>query len=308
MENAKEIISMIKLMPVKELAKLGDCFRKKYIGSEIEICGIFNAKNGKCSEDCKFCAQSAHYPVEISEYPLRTKSEILRAARIAEKNGATRFGIVTSGRRLSSEEIRVIASAVREIVRKCDILPCASLGALTVKDFEVLKQAGLSRYHHNLETSKRFYSRIVTTHTYEERINAISNAKQAGLEVCSGGIFGIGESWQDRVDLALLLNKLGVNSVPLNFLVPIKGTPMEKFQNISQDEAIRIIVLFRILLKNTTLKVIAGREAVFGADQHSIYTSGANGMMIGGYLTTSGQLPERDQLLIEKVRVLWNKE
>ncbi|MFH1394614.1 MAG: biotin synthase BioB [Candidatus Omnitrophota bacterium] len=308
MDNVNETISLIRSMPVRDLVSLGDCFRKKCVGNKIEICGIFNAKSGRCSEDCKFCAQSAHYSSEIREYPLKPKNEIVKAAQIAEKNSANRFGIVTSGRRLLSSEIMVIADAVGEIVEKCDILPCASLGALTLKDFEILKQAGLSRYHHNLETSQRFYSQIVTTHTYDERVNAIINAKKAGLEVCSGGIFGIGESWQDRVDLALLLKKLEVNSVPLNFLVPIKGTPMEKLQNISQEEALRLIVLFRILLKNKTLKVVAGRETIFGKDQHSIYEAGANGMMIGGYLTTPGQLLEQDQLLIEQMRVLWNKE
>jgi len=293
-------------MPLDELMRRADGARRDNIGPRIEVCGVINAKSGACGEDCKFCAQSAHYATRIPEYPLKSRDEILSAAREAKKNGAEKFGIVTSGNKLTRDEINLIAEAIKEISQRIDITPCASLGALDEESFKILKDSGLERYHHNIETSERFYASIVSTHNYSERVNTIKAAKKAGLEVCSGGILGLGETWQDRIDMALLLKELEVDSVPLNFLVPIKGTPLENAGNILPEDALRIIAMFRIILGKTDIKIVAGRETVLKGFQEEIYSAGANGMMVGGYLTIAGRPVAEDRALLERIKRSWN--
>jgi len=303
MEKIQKLVDM----PLDELIFAANKERKKYIGNKIEVCGIVNAKSGRCTENCKFCAQSAHHSASTAEFPLKNKSEIVAAAIEARNNGAARFGIVTSGRKLSSEEIAAIAEAVTEILDKTDISLCASLGSIDEGSFKVLLDAGLTRYHHNLETSRRFYPEIVTTHDYDERVNTVVLAKKMGMEVCSGGIFGLGETWEDRIDMALLLNELEVDSVPLNFLVPVKGTPMENAPEISALDAVRIIAVYRMILKDRTIKVVAGRESILKDFQGMMYSAGANGMMIGGYLTVNGRAVSEDAQLISEIRKLWKE-
>ncbi|MGB2651195.1 MAG: biotin synthase BioB [Candidatus Omnitrophota bacterium] len=295
-------------MPIEDLLALAGEARRKGTGNHLEVCGVINAKSGKCSEDCKFCAQSAHYNTCIQEYPLKSCDQIVAAALKAKKDGAKRFGIVTSGNRLTKKELEVVAAAVRVISEEVGISPCASLGALSDEAFFLLKSARLTRYHHNIETSEKFYSSIVSTHEYSERVNTVKAAKNAGLEVCSGGILGLGENWQDRVDMALLLKELDVDSVPLNFLVPIKGTPLEDAGNISPIDAIRTIAIFRIVLRDKTVKVVAGRESILKDFQGMMFAAGANGMMVGGYLTIAGRSVEEDQALIREIKKLWNEE
>ncbi len=291
-----------------ELVFRANKVRKAHIRSKIELCGIVNAKSGVCGEDCKFCAQSAKYCTNVPIYPLMTKAEILEEAKKAYDNGAERFGIVTSGNRLTKDEIEGVSGTITAISKNTEINVCASLGALSEEDFLALKEAGLIRYHHNIETSERYYSSIVSTHDYDERINTIKVAKNAGLEVCSGGILGMGETWQDRIDMAVLLKELNVSSVPLNFLIPIKGTPMENVKPISPIDAIRSIALFRIILEDVIIKVVAGRESVLRDFQGMMYLAGANGMMVGGYLTVKGGSPCDDKELLKEIRKLWNVE
>lgn len=294
-------------LPLTELILRATEVRKEFIGNKLELCSIINAKSGLCSEDCKFCAQSSRHSANIATYPLKNKEQILKAARRAKEIGADKFGIVTSGNRLTLREIDTVAESVREIKDKVDIEVCASLGALTKSHLEVLKAAGLSRYHHNIETSRRFYPQIVTTHNFEERLNTISQAQEIGLEVCSGGIIGMGETWQDRIDIACLLRDLDVNSVPINFLVPIEGTSLEGLAPISCNDAIRVICIFRIILKNKIIKVAAGRETILKDAQSSAFLAGANGMLIGGYLTIKGQGIEKDCQLLKEINRLWTK-
>jgi biotin synthase len=300
-KEAKILISM----PLEELMVLADGVRKKYVGSRLNTCGVINAKSGRCSEDCRFCAQSAHHSADIETYDLKSPDEIVAAAIEAGKAGASRFGIVTSGNRLTREEIGLVAGAIRGI-KAAGVIPCASLGALDVEGFSLLKAAGLSRYHHNIETSERFYPNIVTTHGYDERVSTIKEAKRAGLEVCSGGIIGLGEDWDDRLDMAFLLKSLGVDSVPLNFLVPIKGTPMAGAQQVSPADALRAIAVFRVIMKGADVRVAAGREGVLKDSQSTIYNAGANGMMVGGYLTIAGRSIEDDRVMVEEVRKSWS--
>ncbi len=291
--------------PLLELVSSADKVRRDSVGSKFELCNIINAKAGLCSEDCKFCAQSSRHSADVSIYPLKKKNQIVEAAQQAKKIGAEKFGIVTSGNRLKKSELDVIAQAISEIKGRIEIDICASLGALERDELAMLKEVGLSRYHHNIETSARFYPRIVSTHSFGERINTIKAAKEVGLEVCSGGIIGMGESWQDRIDMALTLKKLNVDSVPVNLLVPVKGTLLESLNPISCADAVRTICIFRIILKDKTIKIAAGRETVLKDFQALGLMAGANGMLIGGYLTIKGRDVAEDWKLIKEVEKIW---
>lgn len=304
--DKQEINSLLDL-PLLELVAIADKARRRFTGSKIELCSIMNAKSGLCAEDCKFCAQSSRHRTGISTYTLKAKEEMLRMAKRAKDIGADRFDIVTSGDKLSAEELNIIADAISEITKKIGIKMCASLGNLDAKGFSLLKEAGLSRYHHNIETSRRFFPEIVSTHTYEERIKTIKAAKKAGLEVCSGGIIGMGETFEDRIEMALLLKELQVDSVPINVLVPINGTPLGGIQTLSAAEAIKTIAIFRIILKDKIIKVAAGRESVLKDFQAMAFMAGANGMLIGGYLTIKGREVKDDRKLIEEVSKLWQR-
>ncbi len=302
--EAKRLLSL----PLEKLLAMADEVRRECAGGDIELCGIINAKSGACPEDCRFCAQSARHSADIMEYPLKGKDEIVGAAKKARENGAARFGIVTSGNRLTRDEVRGVADAIKEIGQNAGISPCASLGALDQGSFSVLKEAGLKRYHHNIETSERFYPDIVSTHCFSERINTIKTAKKMGFEVCSGGIIGMGEDWEDRIDMALLLKEMDVDAVPVNILVPVKGTRLESREIMSAVDVIRTIALFRIILRDKSLKIAAGRESALKDFGAMIYMAGANGMMIGGYLTTAGRPVREDLALVGEISRLWNEK
>lgn len=300
----KEIKKLLKL-PLAELIVLASQTRKRFAQGRVELCNILNAKSGRCAEDCKFCAQSGRHKTAAQSYPLKSKKEMLEAAWQAKKMGAERFDIVTSGDKLSEKDFREIVEAIREITKNVKIKMCASLGSMDDKEFSLLKAAGLTRYHHNIETSPRFFPKIVSTHTFEDRLHTIKAAKAAGLEVCSGGIIGMGETMDDRVQMALILKKLKVDSVPLNILVPIPGTPLGKRTVLSGEETIRTIAIFRIILKDKIIKIAAGRESVLKDFQALGFMAGANGMLIGGYLTIKGRSVEEDKKLVEQVQKLW---
>ncbi len=303
----KKEINSLSGLPIAQLICLADKVRREFVGSKIELCNIMNAKSGLCGEDCKFCAQSSFHATGISAYPLKDKKEMFEAALRAKDIGAKRFDIVTSGDHLSEKELSIICEAIQEITSKIGIAMCASLGTLDEVAFKLLKQAGLSRYHHNIETSPSYFAKIITTHKFEDRINTIKAAKKSGLEVCSGGIIGLGESLEDRIEMALCLKELNVDSVPLNVLVPIKGTPLENTNAISCTEVIRTIALFRIILQDKIIKIAAGRESMLRDFQALAFMAGANGMLIGGYLTIKGRALEEDYKLLKEINELWQK-
>lgn len=304
--NREEIKSLLEL-PLHELITMANKIRHDSAGSKIELCSIMNAKSGLCSQDCKFCAQSGGRRTGIEAYPLKTKKEMVAQACKAKEIGAERFDLVTSGNRLSKEELHRIVDAVSEITQNVGIKMCASLGSLDEEEFSLLKKSGLSRYHHNIETSPRYFPEICSTHTFQDRVRTIKAAKNAGLEVCSGGIIGLGETLDDRIEMALCLKELGVDSVPLNILVPIKGTPLENQNTLPCADAIKTIALFRIILKDQIIKIAAGRESVFKDFQGAAFMAGANGMLIGGYLTIKGRQVSEDWKLIEEVKALWQR-
>jgi biotin synthase len=303
----KESIDKLLKLPLAELIVRADKIRKRFTGNRVELCNILNAKSGLCPEDCKFCAQSARHKTGLQAYPLKSKAEMLAAARRAKEIGAERFDIVTSGDKLSQEDFCVILDAISEITEKVKIKICASLGSMGDKEFSLLKNAGLSRYHHNLESSPGFFPRIVSTHTFQDRLRTIKAAKNSGLEVCSGGIIGMGETMDDRIQMALILKELKVDSVPLNILVPLAGTPLGENTVLSCQEVIRTIAIFRMILKDKIIKLAAGRESILKDFQALGFMAGANGMLIGGYLTIKGRSVEEDLKLVEQVQKLWQR-
>jgi biotin synthase len=274
-------------------------------GRRVSLCSIINAKSGKCSEDCRFCVQSAHYRTTAPVYPLKGRQEVVAAARQAKEIGAGRFSLVTSGRGPSRAEVLRIAELVAAIREEVDIQVCASLGILDREGFLLLGQAGLSRYHHNLETSREYFPRVVTTHTFDERVATIRAAQEAGLEVCAGGIFGLGETEEDRISLALTLKKLAVTSVPLNVLIPLPGTPLAGMPPPPVSGILRTMSLYRLILPDLPIRLAAGRESLLGDFLGLAFMAGVDGMMIGGYLTQRGRLPEADQRFVAAIKQLW---
>jgi len=292
-------------LPLAQLAAGADRARREHSGDNIDLCTICNAKSGLCGEDCKFCAQSAHYKTDAPEYPLMSKDEMVECARRASEIGSGRFGIVTSGRSLSSDEIGRVADAAATIKQNIGIEVCASLGGLDHDQLVMLRESGISRYHHNIETSRDFFPQIATTHTFDDRLHTIRNAAEAGLSVCSGCIIGMGENRRDRASMAVTLRELDVDSIPINILMPIPGTPLENSRPISISEALKTIAIFRLSMPDKTIKLAAGRESFLKDFQGTAFMAGANGMLIGGYLTQRGRPVEEDRKLVREILRAW---
>lgn len=273
--------------------------REKYKKNKVFACSIINAKSGFCSEDCGFCAQSAHHKTGVKTYPLLSKEEMVGEAVRMQEAGATKYSMVTSGFMLEEKEIETISDVALEIKRKTDLSICGSLGGLTEPMAFRLKDSGISTYHHNLETARSYFDNICTTHDYDDDIHTIRIARSAGLRVCSGGILGMGESWDQRVELAFTLRDLEVDSIPLNFLNPIKGTRMENSPLLPPMEALKSISIFRIINPEKDITICGGRERTLKDFQSWIFLAGANGLMVGDYLTTEGRNTAMDMEMIE---------
>jgi biotin synthase len=283
-----------------ELFMMTNRIREKYRGNRIDLCSIVNAKSGACPEDCSFCAQSAHSRTGVKIYPLMDKKKILDAALSAKKHKVKRFCVVTSGKKPSKKELNEICNFISEI-KAMGLSPCATLGILDKEQLSQLKDAGLDRYHHNLETSETFFREICTTHTYRDKIKTIEAAKSLGLSVCSGGIFGLGETWEDRIDMAFALKEIGVDSVPINFFTPIKGTPLGEKELLAPLEALKIIAIYRLILPESEIRVCGGRPITLRDMNSYIFLAGADGLLIGNYLTTAGRNPEDDLQMIKDI-------
>lgn len=267
-------------------------------GDFIDLCAIVNAKSGACPEDCTYCAQSARSIAPIDSFSLVGKDVVLERAAAAKEGGARRFCIVTSGRKASARELESISTMV-SAVRDMGLLPCATLGLLTKDELVALKEAGLERYHHNIETSEDYFPEICSTHTYKDKIRTIEAVLGTGLSLCSGGIFGLGEDWEDRIDMALALREIGPDSVPINFLTPIKGTRLGQRRILEPLEALKIISVFRFMLPDTEIRVCGGRIQTLGELNSFIFFAGADGLLTGNYLTTLGRRFDDDLILIE---------
>jgi biotin synthase len=285
-----------------DLFALANRVREKFRGNRIDLCSIVNAKSGACPEDCSFCAQSAHSRTAAKVYPLLDREKVLGSASSAKRNGVRRFCIVTSGKKTSAGEIDKICGLVSEI-KDIGLLPCATLGMLDQEEMQQLKDAGLDRYHHNLETSEDFFSEICSTHTYRDKIKTIEAAGSTGLSICSGGIFGLGESWDDRIDMAFALKDIGVDSVPINFITPVDGTPMAGKELLDPLEALKIIAVYRLILPGREIRVCGGRPRTLRDLNSLIFTAGADGLLLGNYLTTTGREPEDDLRMIRDMGI-----
>lgn len=283
---------------LEKLKQGANQIREHYCSNHFDLCSIINGKSGRCSEDCKYCAQSRYYQTEIDVYDLLDVNQIKEMALHNQNKGVGRFSIVTSGRKLSDHEFDKILNIYRQLNNCCHISLCASLGLLNLEQFNKLKEIGVTRYHNNLETSRNYFKNICTTHTYAQKIEVIKDAKAAGLQVCSGGIMGMGESWQDRIDLAFTLKELEIKSIPINILNPIAKTPLEHQKPLSKEEVERIIAIFRFINPDATIRMAGGRGLL--DDQGiSVFKSGANGAITGDMLTTSGITIDDDQKNIE---------
>ena len=274
--------------------------RERFFGNKVKVCSIVPAKLGGCDQDCKFCAQSVRYDTHVGKKAIVLGDEkILEAANEAKDKGITNFGIVYSGRRISESELARVEKLTERIKNEFGLGVCASLGILTAEQAGRLVSAGVSRYNHNLETSEKHFKNIVTTHEYSERVKTIESVKEAGLGVCAGGIFGIGETDADRIDMAFELRRLGVDMVPMNFLHPIEGTPLGDMETLQPREILRIVALYRFILPKTHIKVAGGRVLNLRDMQSWIFYAGCTSIISGNYLTTAGRAVEEDMQMLK---------
>lgn len=290
--SREEAIALTKIeeADIPILLGVANKVRETFTGNRVDTCEIVNARSGGCSENCKFCAQSAHHETKIEVYPLMSEEDILAAAKKAEKDGAYRFCIVTAGRGMEGDpDFNRIVNAIKRIGEETSLGRCCSLGTLQDEHVADLKAAGISRYHHNLETSRSNFNNICTTHTYDERVSTIKRIKNAGLQACSGCIIGMGETWEQRVELAFDLKELDVDSIPVNVLNSIKGTALEGSQKLKPMEILQAFAIFRLILPTKIIRYAGGREHNLGELVPLGFLSGVNGMLIGNYLTTQGK-------------------
>jgi len=288
-------------LPLEELCKSANEIREHFCQNDFDICTIINGKCGNCSEDCKYCAQSSTYNTNITPHSLCDTEVVLKDAKYNADKGIMRYSIATSGKRLSPKDLDSICKTYKELNSKVNISICASHGLLAFEDFVKLKKSGVNRYHNNLESSRNFFPHICTTHTYDEKIETIKNAKRAGLEVCSGGIIGLGESMEDRIDMIFDLRSLGIKSIPINILNPIKGTPLENNKPLSKEEILRSIAIFRFIIPDSFLRLAGGR-GLLNDKGKSAFLSGANAAISGDMLTTSGITIDTDLKLLSSLK------
>lgn len=299
--TGEEDLSILLEADLKELCRGADKIRKTLCGDRADLCSIINGRSGRCSEDCKFCAQSSHNPTDCEVYGFLEKDVFLKECGHALHQGIRRYSIVTAGRSMEGEDLEKAIEAYYAMHEAYpEMILCASHGLVKENDLKRLRQAGVTMYHTNVETSERFFPKICTTHTYADKLEEIRLARKAGLEVCSGGIFGMGETWQDRLDMAALLAKLKVSSIPLNFLIPIPGTPFEKNKPLTQEEILRIVAVFRYFNPAAFIRIAAGRN-YFDDSGKALFLAGANAVLSGDMLTTTGSKTMQDKKMLEGI-------
>ena len=285
----------------QELLASADHIRSQVFGNGIDLCAIINARSGNCSMDCAFCPQSSAHVSDIRTYPLLAPHELNARIMDLASLPVRHIGIVTSGARLHQEELDTLIALCSSLPKDITARLCTSLGRLSEASLLALKKCGIRRFHHNLETSQNFYPRICTRQRWEERQNTVITARRVGFVNCTGGLFGMGETWEDRIGLALALKALNVQHIPLNFLDPRPGTPLAKQSPLKATEALRIIALFRHILPTATLRICGGRSVTFGPKEDLLFAAGANALMVGDYLTTRGAGVEHDLALLQRL-------
>lgn len=295
--NKNELLKLYN-SPLNELLTISS----KYIGNNIEFCSLVNARNGKCSQNCKYCAQSSHYRTDIEDYPLINKEEVKKAAEDAKNNGVIRFAVVTSGKSPDEENFDKILEYIDELNKIEGIKSCASLGILNEEQAKLLSKHGLTRYHHNINTSESYYKEICTTHTWQERYNTCKLVKKYGMSLCCGVILGMGESIENRIEMALELAEIQPDSIPINILMPIKKTPFENYgDKIKEEDVIRTLAVFKIANPKSVLRFCGGRMRLSNENQELALKTCVEGIMTGNYLTTTGKSPNEDIKTIRKL-------
>ena len=278
-----------------------DRIRAALCGNRVDLCCIINGRGGKCSENCKFCAQSAHHPTNCEEYGFLDAEAFAEDCGRMAAQGVDRYSIVTAGRTLAGADLEKAVESYRLMhARYPDMILCASHGLMKEADLRRLADAGVTMYHTNVETSERYFPEICTTHTYEDKKEEIRRARAAGLTVCSGGILGMGETWQDRIDMALMLAELEIVSIPLNFLIPVPGTPLQHLPRLSPDEIRRIVALFRYINPTAFIRIAAGRS-YFADGGECLFRGGANATLTGDMLTTVGNNTAQDRAMLTQM-------
>lgn len=286
--------------PLEELCEYADRIRRHFCADRFDLCAIVNAKSGCCSENCRFCAQSAHNHTGAAQYALLSGEKLLKQAETNRRQGALRYSLVTSGRDLSDAEVNEMCGVICRIKEEVGISVCVSFGLLSGEQFRRLKEAGVSRVHNNLETSRRNFPNVCTTHAFDDKIRAVRAAQSVGLSVCSGGIMGLGETVEDRIDMALSLRELGIKSVPVNMLNPIPGTPFADNPRLSREDMRRIVAVYRFILPDAFIRLAGGRGLLCDKGE-SCFTSGANAAISGDMLTTAGITTKTDLELLKEL-------
>lgn len=281
-----------------ELLKLS----KKYVKDKIEFCSIINARNGKCSQNCRYCAQSSHYNTEIETFPLVEIEAVKNSALDAKSKGANRFAIVTSGRTPDESDFDKMLEMIEELNKIDGIKSCASIGILNDEQAQILAQKGLKRFHHNINTAGSYYSQVCTTHTFQDRINTCKLVKKYGIELCCGVILGMGETVEQRVEMAMTLAELEPESIPINILMPVKNTPFENYlDKIDEENILRTLAIFKIANPNSVLRFCGGRMRLSVENQKKALTTCVDGIMIGNYLTKTGRNPDEDIIMVKEI-------
>lgn len=290
MIDKQELLRLYNL-DLEELLKISS----QYIKNEVEFCSLINARNGKCSQDCKYCAQSSHYCTHIESYPLVEVEEVRKVALEAKSNHVSRFAIVTSGKTPDESDFDKMLEMIKEINKIEGLRSCASIGILTDEQAKRLAEAGLKRFHHNINTSESYYPEICTTHTWRDRYNTCKLIKKYGMELCCGVILGMGESVEQRIEMALELAEIQPNSIPINILMPIPETPFENYgDKIDEENVLRTLAVFKIANPNSVLRFCGGRMRLSEKNQRKALNTCVEGIMVGNYLTTIGKAPEED--------------
>ncbi|MFI3240818.1 MAG: biotin synthase BioB [Bacteroidales bacterium] len=295
-----EAIELVNCADKGALYKASERVTRHWMGDKFDCCSIINAKSGNCSEDCKWCAQSAFYKTKVEKYPMVDKMESLRQGEHNYGQGIGRFSLVTSGRKLSAKDVREVGEHYKLLREKCGIKRCASFGLMEYEDLVYLKECGVDTYHCNMETSKSYFGKLCTTHTPDDKQHTIQAARKAGMRVCSGGIIGMGESMEDRVDMAIMLREMGIRSIPLNILQPIKGTPLGESAPLTEQEILTTIAIFRMINPRAFIRFSGGRAQLSPESQRLSLKIGVNAAITGDLLTTVGSTVERDMRLIRK--------
>lgn len=307
-EYTKEELLDLYEKPLEELIELSHEVTIENFDNKVEACSIISAKTGACSENCKYCAQSKHNHAEIECHPLLDVETVKKAALSAKENGATRFCIVTSGRVPTGSDFEKILEMIKEVASIDGIHCCASLGLLSEEQVKQIKEASVERYNHNINTSEHYHNHICTTHNFEDRVNTVKMVKKYGMEACCGVIIGMGESREDRIEMALSLRQLNPKTVPINFLNPIKGTPLEDYEDkISEEEILKTICIFRLALPKSLLRYAGGRTTRLSKYNQKLgIIAGINSLLVGNYLTTTGSKSEEDKEMLKSLDLVMN--